>query len=455
MIFRAVCRRLILCTLSPLVLLCAMVTVPCPAVEAEEGRGADSENEFFRPQQAEPSVTDGENKLLQSAQERSDADPQAAIDALRDALTEESSAAVAFALARLLLEEGRRDAAKEAFRDALRRMPTFARARRNLALLHLEDGEYRPAAGHLRVLLADPATDAGETWKMLAYTYLLADKARAAVGAYRSALALRPDDPEVRQGLIQAQVKMNEAGNARSLIREELERAPDQRDLWMLLASEDLAEGRSLEALVWLDCVRRLGMADVSSLVTEGNLFLERGVPTEAGHRFLEAANSADAAPGDLIAGARGLLAFGETGGARKLVQAVRQQTDKTELSDDDRAQLGLVRVALAERTEGEEAALELCESLLGQFPMNGPLLLRGALLHQKQGQLEQAQLLYERAGRLQNADIRRRSLVRRAQIAVEQGQYQDAENLLVEALKIEHADYIRNYLDQIRALAD
>lgn len=455
MIFRMVRNRLILCALSPLVLLGTMVPVPCPAAEAGEGRSADSETEFFRPRLAEPSVTGDESKVLQSAEERRAADPQAAIDGLRDALTEESSAAVPFALARLLLAENRRDAAKEAFRDALRRMPTFARARRNLALLHLEDGEYRSAAGHLRVLLADPASDAGETWKMLAYTYLLADKARAAANAYRTALALRPDDPEVRQGLIQAQIKMDEVGNARSLIREELERAPDQRDLWMLLASDDLAKGRSFEALVWLDCIRRLGMADASSLVTEGNLLLERGVPAEAGRRFLEAANSADVAAGDLVAGARGLLAFDQADDARELVQAIRRQTDETELSDDDQARLGLVRVALAERTEGEETALELCESLLGQFPMNGPLLLRGARLHQQHGQLEQARLLYERAGRLENSSIRRRSLVRRAQIAVERGRYRQAEAYLVKALKIEHADYIRNYLDQLRALSD
>ncbi len=448
-------RRLIFCCFLLVALLWAGSLALSRAAEAGEGGASDTAGEFLRPQPEEPSVTGKEAEALQSAEERRDADPQAAIDGLREALTDESSAAVPFALAGLLLEQGRRDAAKAAFRDALRRMPRFARARRNLALLHLEDGEYPKAAGHLQVLLADPASDAGETWKMLAYIHLVADKARAAANAYRTALALRPEDTEVRQGLIQAQIKLDEVGSARSLIRDELERAPGQRDLWMLLASDDLSEGRSLEALVRLDCVRRLGMADASSLVTEGNLLLERGVPAEAGRRFVEAADSADVAPGDLIAAAQGLLAFGQTADARALVRAVLRQNGEEELSDDERVQLGLVRVALAEQSDGEEAAMELCENLLEQFPMNGPLLLRGARLHQQRGQLEQARVLYERASRLEDSAIRRRSLVRRAQIAVERGRYREAEEHLVQALKIKHADYIRNYLDQIRALSE
>lgn len=408
----------------------------------------------LRPGPSEPAVTAEESEVLRRAAELHDSDPDAAFQLLRDAVDADSSAALPFAMGGFLVRQGRHEAARTAFRDSLRRMPSFARARRNLAMLQLEHGQYRRAAAHLQILLADPASDRAEIWKMLAHANLMSGEARAAEAAYRTAMALNPDDPEARRGLIQARVKMQEVADARGLILEELEREPASRDLWMLLAADDLRKDNSFEALVRLDCVRRLGMASASSLMTEGNLLLQRGLVAEAGERFLSAADGAATDPVDLVAAARGLLSLGETDAASQLVERI-EAAGQGELPADVKADLGLLRVALAEKTQGLDTALQVAERALRRFPMNGPLLLRTGWLHQRNGAPESALTLYERASRVDDADIRRRALVRRAQLAVEQGQYRVAEDRLVQALEIRHADYIQAYLDQIRQLQE
>jgi len=126
------------------------------------------------------------------------ADAVAAYEALADArpdLSVEVYSNLGVALART----GRTDEAERCYLEALRRNPEYAPARVNLGALYLDAGRFQEAAEAFEVALNGLAVNRGPVLANLAWARWGADDREGAADALRSALAVSPQDPWVRQ----------------------------------------------------------------------------------------------------------------------------------------------------------------------------------------------------------------------------------------------------------------
>ena len=413
---------------------------------------AEAEPEADAPRRSpyEPQVSAEEAELLRQAEALAETDPAQAVARLQEAAGPDAGAALWFALGALHHRRNRPEDAIDAFRRALAAMPEFRRARRNLAKLLLETENHEDAAHQLVHLLDSGAGGRIELWKLLGYARLSLEQPAAAESAYRSALALDPDDDEVRQGILRALLDQDRLAEARTLALRELEKDPARMDLWKLAANADLSQDRPLRALVRLECARRLGLGDPASLATLGDLFLDRNLPEQALEVYREAA-LLDHPPTDrLLKAAEAMITLNHLEQAGSLLEQLGASAGERSRAETTRVKRLRARLAAAEGRL--EEAIALREQLLDNDPANPELLMRTGRLYQQKGDLETALVLFERAARV-SRDVRPDAWVRQAQIAVERGRYQRAVDLLEQAQALEPRDYVAHYLQQVRRL--
>ncbi|NOY80817.1 MAG: tetratricopeptide repeat protein, partial [Kiritimatiellaeota bacterium] len=398
----------------------------------------------------DPTVSEQEAALLKKAEAVAARSPAEAARLVEAAMTPESSPALWFAVGVFRLRERRPEEAAAAFRRALKKLPDFSRARLNLARALLDLGRHKAAARELARLTVVRGVDRGTVWGLLGFALLSAGNNTAAETAYRNALVFRPDSAAVRLGLIKTLLAQKRFAAARTVLREELDRTPRRVDLWTLLASADLAEGRDRDALIHLECARRVGKLKPEELATLGDLMLEHGLAADAARTFTRAAALENAPVGRLLRAADGFLLLNDADRAAALLDQVRS-SQKPAPDSENGVKLRFLEGRLAEARGDEQGAREAYSAVLDHDPLHAPALFALGDLEYRAGNLDRALMLYERAGRL--PDNRAKALVRQARIAVERSQYPVAERLLEQALESKSDPDVRDYLDQIRRL--
>ena len=397
----------------------------------------------------EPTVSEAEAALLKQAEALAARNPGQAAKLIQDAIAPESSPALSFAAGAFLFQDHQPRKAAAAFRRALRRCPNFARARLNLARVLLDLGKVEQAAGELAGLTTAPGVDHGTVWGLLGFALLSAGRNMAAETAYRNALVFCPA-AAVRPGLIRSLLAQKRFEAARSALLRELDHSPDRLELWTLLASTDLARGENRDAMLHLECARRIGGLKPSELATLGDLMFEQGLILEAAAVFAKTATLEKAPVHRVLQAAHGFLLLGKTDQAAILLRKLRS-SQELEASAEDRAQLRFLEGQLAEARGQTDDARETYDAVLEQDPLHAGALFALGDIEYRAGNLDRALLLYERAGRL--PDSRARSLVRQARIAVERTHYTLAVRLLRRALESKADPAVREYLTQIQRL--
>ncbi len=445
-------RRRLTHLLWPVLVLCLPVRAPAggtPSASAPPGTRKTPQVAPC-PAQEGPTVSEQEAALLEQAQAVAARSPADAARLIEAAITPESSPALWFAVGAFRFRDQRPEEAAEAFRRALKKCPNFARARLNLARALLDLGRYGPAAGELARLTTASVVDHGTVWGLLGFALLSAGHDAAAETAYRNALVFRPDSAPVRLGLIKALLAQKRYEAARAALREELDRTPRRLELWTLLASADLAEGRDRDALIHLECARRVGKPKPEELATLGDLMLEHGLAADAARTFTGVATLENAPVGRLLRAADAFLLLGDLERAAALLRQVRSSQKPTPDSENG-IRLRFLEGRLAEERGDERSARDAYAAVLEQDPLHVQALFALGDLEYRAGELDRALMLYERAGRL--PDSRAKALVRQARIAVERSRYPQAERLLEQALESKADPAVRDYLDQVHRL--
>ncbi|MEN8161323.1 MAG: tetratricopeptide repeat protein, partial [Myxococcota bacterium] len=146
--------------------------------------------------------------------------------------------------ARMVLDSGDREAAREKFEQVLRDHPGHVGTANDLAFLLAEDGTDLPEAQR-HAELAVRLRPSPETIDTLGYVKLRRGAAEEAVGLFERALARQPDYATARYHLALALIERGEPAAARQALEEALARPfPEQQEARKVLARIDSGEAR-------------------------------------------------------------------------------------------------------------------------------------------------------------------------------------------------------------------
>ena len=438
-------------TLHYTVMLTAAVTLAGPAASARMPASPDNPAapSHELSQVTEPTVSKAESKLLAEVESLRQEKPASALARLEQAVTPESSAALPFALGVLHQQSGNLQAAENAYREALARMPMFHRARYHLARLLVQLERYNDAAEQLGQLAGGNYRDKVAAWALLGYAWLNAGEPVAAEQAYRHAAVYAPRRPDVLSGLINAVMRQERYEEALALVTRALAGNPHRSDLWSMLATIHMQGGRDESALAALETACRLGSCTADMQYACADLKLQAGLHEAALDTYRHAA-SKRVRNGRLL---QALEAFVQTRNlteARELADLLRPR--RSSMNREQRIRLLRLRAELAVQSQNNELAVELYETLLERQPTRGDVLLSMGNLLRRLGQLDRAMVYYERASR-QKAS-RAQALLRQAQVHVERNNYRRAAAKLQRSLEIEPRSYVRRYLRQVEDAA-
>lgn len=420
--------------LTVVVLLAVAPQVVCPA------QGAAPEEAHI-----EPMVSETEAQLLREVSELAKTNRPGAVGKLRTNLSQESSAALDFALGMLLSQDGKLPEAEAAYIAATRKLPSFARAWANLGRVRLARDHPRQAATAFCAALKHGRPSA-ELWKLLGYSYLLSERLLAAESAYRQALVLAPDDRETALGLAKTLLAGERYRDALPLLRELCALRPLESELWLLQANAYLGLGDQNRALEVLECAHRLEVIKADALTTLGDLYYNKGLLDSAIQRYDLALAKGEISAERMLRCAEALFQVGKFDVASRYLS----QAQTGGLKEPARGHLLAGRIAQARSDlEGARKAFELA---LEADPLSGEALIALGELHWRNREHEQARLVLERACRVRGYQVR--ALILLAQIEVELDHYELAIKHLEAAQKLQSSFHVRRYLEQIQYLS-
>lgn len=371
----------------------------------------------------------------------------AATRRLQDALSPDSSAALNYTLGNLYYQSGQLDSAAQAYREALRKFPPFARASKNLGLVLMQQGRYSEARPHLLKAIEQGSGDAA-TYGLLGYSDYQDGRLSSALRAYEQALLLDPGSIEWQIGRAQCLYAMERHREAASAYDEILLAQPTRDDVWLMQANSWLALDKPETAAANIEVVRRLGRVTPEALLLLGDIHLNHNLPRLAARAYAEAISAQrPPRPADSLRAAS-LLADRAAWDETETLLSLIEQRHKTALEDDQINEILTLRARLAlARGEAAEAA-DTLRDLLERDPMNGPALLLLADYESSSGQNEEAALLYERAARI--PEFEAEAKVRHARMLVSGQDYTAAARLLREAQVLRPRDNVARYLEAV-----
>jgi tetratricopeptide (TPR) repeat protein len=396
----------------------------------------------------EPTVTAREATLLTQAAEVAATNMPQAVAFLAALNGPEVSAALDFAIGNFLFQDGRHEDAVAAYLAAVRKWPAFRDARKNLGRAYLLIGREQEAITVYQGLVVDGQVDA-DTYLLLGHGLMMKRQAVPAETAYRQALLLDPDNRDAQRGLVQALLEQERFPEVRNLLRSALDQQPREASFWSLLANVEVAAGDTAGAIRTVETARRLHACPPPLLMLLGDLYLDAGRAADAVACYEVATSAGAVEPARLLRAVEGLVQMGEAGKADALLKA----TVATLAPDDGGTGKTVIRLnaEIAVLQGQPRQAVALYRQLAAADPLDGRVLLRLGDLLRETGNAGEAELTYERAGRVSGFEAD--ALVRRAHLEVDAKRFAEAAELLEAAQRLAPQPSVANYLEQIRRL--
>lgn len=402
----------------------------------------------------EPTVTRKEAEILARVDKMMDNEPEKAVELLSQSITLASSAALDFALGAVYAKKGDMEQAAAGFRNALQKLPEFARARTNLASVYLRMNKPEQAIHELKLVLLS-GRKKGETLALMGYALLQQNRAVHAETAYRQALLFNPDDDTVLLGLAECLLVQKQYREAKTLLDSLLEKRPFDRRLWMIYSNACIALGQPRNALVSLECAMRLDIASPEALATLGDLYMNMDQPRDALRAYTKAFSSGKPSPARVLRAAQGFIMTRNLKEARAFLNKADKlfQENPDSFTSEQYSDLCYTQAQYYQMKGDTGSAASAYGELLRKDPLNGKALLALGDIHREAGEREQAQIMYERAERIQ--ETKAEALVRLSQIEIDRKQYKKAVRLLESAEVIQPDPRIARFLKQVKRLAE
>lgn len=402
----------------------------------------------------EPRVNQEEAELLQQVQELMGEDRNAeAIALLQARINAESSPALEFALGTVWYAQEQTEAAEQAFRDALAKMPSFSRARANLATLLIQQDREDEALEELRTVMLEGSPDA-QVLTMTGYIYLLKGEPVPAEVAYRQAIVQNPQDTNAYLGLAKSLLLQERHDEVIHLVQSMLEKDAAQAQLWTLLGNAYVAQHEPMQAISAMEAARRLQLLPANALSTLGDLYLNQRLPQQAAAAYEESFALQEPSLRQLIRTAHAFLMLQKPEQAPPFLQSAmdRMDAEQDEVGPAEREEIYWLNSRQAQLSGRSEEARSGYEKVLEINPLHGEALMALGDWHRDAGELEKALMMYERASRIESRETE--GLVKQAQVYVERGEYAQAVELLEQAQVLNPKPYVGRYLAQVRRLS-
>tara|TARA_Y100001934_G_scaffold282876_1_gene398978 strand:+ start:2527 stop:3876 length:1350 start_codon:yes stop_codon:yes gene_type:complete len=398
----------------------------------------------------EPTITQEEKQLLDEVAGILATNMPAASIRLLNATSTNSSAALDFTLGNFLFQQNKLDHAASQYRVALKKMPDFLRAHKNLALIQFQQADYENSLASLLKSLALGEVDE-LTYGLIGHCHLRLGHHASAESAYRRALIFNPRSESWKQGLASTLMAQQRHAEAAAWLEELLVLKPDRANLWLAQADTYLGREDIERAAANYELLRRMGKASPGSLLNLGDIYVNQGLPKTAVDTYVEALSKKPLPNLDrMLRVALVILEQENAKESARLVSAI----EKSFATKSDNILRLKSRIAF---NQGDTSgALVTLETLLEQNPTDGEtLLLLGDHYAEDwdQEKQERAALLYERASRIEGFEAR--AMVQQAIMLVRRNQFDKAVLLLRNAQAIDPRPNVADYLERLSRLVD
>lgn len=287
----------------------------------------------------------------------------------------EISPALVFVLGNLYFQSERLPDAERAFKEAIKRFPKFRRAFTNLGFLYTSQNKMDEALSAFQKSV-ELGEKSARVMGMLGYCYMFKQNAVAAENAYRQAYLIDPNARDWKLGLAQALLMQDKYEDAASMFGNLIKENTQDRQLWMRQTSAYLAMEKFEEAIINLEMMRMLKLADEKSLVLLGNIYMDQSQPRLALDAFSEAMSRAPKLDvTQALKSAKILNDNGHPKEASEMVQKIRAAAGEN-LAPADRLNLDLTEVKIARNNNQLDVVGAILTRLLQENPTNPEILL-------------------------------------------------------------------------------
>jgi len=397
----------------------------------------------------EPKITTEESEIFQTVGEMLDANNmQGAMEAIRAAITPESSAALDYTLGNLLLQSGDYRAGVRAYEDAIRKFPNFLRAYKNAGLAYVQMQNYENGAKYI-VKSIELGNQEGDSFGLLGYCYLNIGQNVAALDAYRLAGVMAPNNKDWQVGKATALHRVGLFEEALAKFDELIARDPSSESYYMAAANAAISLQQNSKAAKYLEVLRRRGDPDVEVLMLLGDIYTNQALFSLASDVYYDVLDVASSTQAERIFRfARGLVSYGAYQEAGKFIEKLKQSNLR--MGEEMEQKLLNLESQLALATGDSEQAVATLEEVIKTDPLNGEALLLLGKHYYENKDYETAVFYFERAQKI--AKFRVDALVQTARVRVAQSQFVEAVGLLQEAQSIEEQSHVEAYLNAVRS---
>lgn len=398
-------------------------------------------------EKVEPVLSQEDRPLYERILPHLEKNPQEAFNILRREVNKDSNAAFDFLLGSLAYQMDRLPEARNWMSSAIAKFPSFSRAHRTLALIHVREGEFAKAIAPLRSVIALGGGDA-QSYGLLAYCQLSQENYRSALSAYGMARMFDADSMDFKRGEAHCLLMLQNYREAVGLFDELIRERPQETDFWMLQANAFLALEQYDRAITNLEVVKGLGKATVESMYLLGDLYIREDIPQLALQSYLGVLNQDKDI--QLDKALRALGYFSE----RSYVKEARIYLDQLKkhlgqnINDSQKIELAQAEALLFQQQGEHHKAIDLLLPIVNKDPLNGTALLRLAESYQAIEEYEKAEFYLERAVSISDKQVD--ALIGLARLAVHRGQLLQGLNYLRRAQQIRHQEHVAQYIERL-----
>ena len=400
--------------------------------------------------EVEPRVDKAEQFILREVVAKAENQMEDAIIYLEKKITNETSAALDFALATMYYQLGRLTPSEQTYEKALKKFPSFLRAKKNLGFVQLSLGKLDAASRNLAQAISLGEAD-GISYVALGYCHLSLGRVVSAENAYRMGILLHPESTDARNGLVNCLLSTNRYAEALALLNELLELKPNDLFCHKARASALQGLGQEAEAAVALETLRRMNQLDAAGILSLGDIYHNLGLHEHSLTSYQQAlAKKEKLSLNRYARAAKVLINRGSYGACFKYLEEIEKIFGQGFSKEDERIIRMLqaeVRIATGKRKE----AAQILEDVIQKRPLDGEALLLSARLANEELDYARAALRFERAAKLSEFEVE--ALIGHARMLVGTKDYQKAADLLERAQSLEPQPRVARYLQAVNNL--
>ena len=401
----------------------------------------------------EPKLSEDEMEVFRELLELMQHDKDAALQLLLANITPESGGAMEFLAGSLYAEDDDIEQAMKYFDQAVKKYPNFRKARRNLAIMLVQNAKFEEAIPHFVKVIGLGARD-NTIFGLLGLCYVNGGKFISAETAYREAIMLNSKIKDWQLGLAKSLLNQKKYEEAIAVLDEILIEDPENEIIWTSQANAYLGLDDPETAVAIHEIVDRLGKSTADSLEFMGNIYMSRNLNDLALKYYRKAIKKdpkrsvkthVDTA--DILVG-RG--AFEE---AKVLINDIRVTYAKNTPKEQD-TRLLRMESHIAMNDGDTDVFIPILERLIGNDPLDGDALMMLADHYTALGTNEgytRADLFYERVTKITDVEVK--ALIAWARSYVAREEYGKAIPHLERANTLQPRAFITRYLEGVRKI--